>query len=519
MLLLTPVLILLGAAALISLLGLFRPRFTSHWLIAITSALAAWVVVWLLVLKLPLEFGLLEDISYRLALPALSFRGDEITWPLALAVSTVLLSVLFTDAARAVEASWLIWAGDLGFAAIGITAVLARNPATMMLAWLLVDLIEMSILLRQLEEERIRRRAVVFFATNLLGIVAVFGAMIAAGGAGVGLNLDQIPQQSVIYLILAVGLRMGVFPLQVAFLRDVHHQRSQGTLLRLIPPAVSLSLLAHSATTPLADGWRQMFIFFAVLAAVYGAIAWARAKNELRGRLFWIFGLAGMSFAAAVQGQQGAVLAWGLAILYPGSLLFLASVRTRGMLPLGILSLFALSAVPFSPTYAGLRLYYPFDMLLLLLPLAHVLLLGGYVRFMLRQTEPLSGVEPWVRVSYAIGLGILPVTFIASSFLGPKVPAAGPIPIWPLLLSFVGIATGVVGYWRRWKIPSKIFEYLDKVFSLRWMLTGLRWLDEFMGRFAALVTRLLEGDGGVLWTLVILVIFASLLGQLVSAGG
>jgi hypothetical protein len=388
----------------------------------------------------------------------------------------------------------------------------------MVLAWTIVDLIEVGILLRQLKEERMRRRAAVFFATNLLGTVAVFAAIIAAGGVGVGMTLDLIPQQAVVYVILAVGLRIGVFPLQVAFLRDVNHQRGQGTLLRLIPPAVSLSLLAHSATAPLSAGWRIAFLVFALLAAIYGAVAWIRSKDELRGRLFWIIGFAGLTFAAAAQGQQGAILAWGLAILYPGAFLFLSSVRTRGIILVGILSMITFSAIPFSPTYAGLRVFQPFHVLVALLPLANILLIGGYMRFLLRQTEPLTGVEPWVRITYVIGLVLLPAVFLASSFLAPKIAAEGVIPIWPLLINLGGIGIGVLGYRRKWKIPENIFENLDKVFSLRWTFTVVRWLDDQLGRFAALVTQMLEEDGGVLWTLLILVIMASVIGQFTTNG-
>jgi hypothetical protein len=259
-------------------------------------------------------------------------------------------------------------------------------------------------------------------------------------------------------------------------------------------------------------------LIFAVLAAVYGAIAWFQSEDELSGRLFWIVGLAGFTFAAAVQAQQGAVLAWGLAILYPGALLFLSSVRTKGMLPLGILSLLAISAVPFSPTYAGLRLYQPVHVLLFLLPLAHVLLLAGYLRFMLRQTEPLSGVEPWVRVSYLIGLGLLPLTYLASSYLSPRIEAQGQIPIWPLLVNLAGIILGVAAYWRKWEIPEVVFDRLDAVFSLRWVGDVFRWVDGLAGQLVALVTEVLEEDGGVLWTLLILVILASVLGQFATGG-
>ena len=328
------------------------------------------------------------------------------------------------------------------------------------------------------------------------------------------MNLDRIPSESVVFLILAVGLRMGVFPLQVAFLPDVHHQRGQGTLLRLIPPAVSLSLLAHISVVEVSSAWRFVLLFSAVLASLYGGIAWMRAENELRGRLFWIIGMAGFCFASAVQGQQGAVLAWSLALVYAGAVLFLASVRQKVMLPIAVLSLFALSSLPFSPTYAGLRMYQPIQILLFLFPLGHLLLISGNVRHMFRETEPLSGVEPWVRVIYITGLTILPVTHIVSVFIGPPVLAEGNIPIWPLL-AVLGLAViGVIAFWRKWQIPNSIFDRLDRVFSLRWLESVIVWISDAAGQVAQLVTGMLEGDGGVLWTLLFLVMLVSILSQL-----
>jgi hypothetical protein len=518
-LILAPFLVLISTAAFIAFLGVVRPRFVYHWVLAAIGSMAAWVLMWITAAQVPVVIGVLEGNFQGLALPTLAFRVDEITWPLGLAVVTLTLAVIFTDASRAAETSWLVWAGDLGLSAVGLAAVMAGNPSTMLLAWTIVDLIELGILLRQLDREEMRRRAFIFFAMNLLGTLVVFGAMIAAGSEGVRMNLDRIPAQSVVYLILAVGLRMGVFPLQVAFLRDVHHQRGQGTLLRLIPPVVSLSLLAHSSVVEVSAAWRLLLLFSAVLASAYGGIAWARSENELRGRLFWIIGVAGLCFASAVQGQQGAVLAWGLALLYPGAALFLSSVRRKLMLPIGILSLFTFSALPFSPTYAGLRMYQPLQPFLLLMPLAQLLLIGGYTRFMLKETEPLTGVEPWVRIIYLIGLAILPVTHIASVYIGPPIMAQGSIPIWPLLVVLGLAMIGVVAYWRKWHVPDNLFNRLDRFFSLRWIDNLIVWGSSLLEQTAQLITRTVEGEGGVLWTLLFLVMLVSILSQLGTGGG
>ena len=517
MLTLLPIFSLLTAAAVITLLGVLRPRFVYHWLIAVFGALVSWGSLWFLRFQLPGIFGAAETSYLGLPIHSIFFRIDDETWPLALAVATLGLAVLLTDVGRAAGTSWIIWAGDLGLTALGITATLAGNLATTLMAWTLVDIIELGILLRQVRKEDLRRRILGFFFTNLLGSMAVVAALIASGNTEPVISLDRIPPGVEIYLILAVGLRMGVFPLQVTFLRDQHHQRGQGTLLRLIPPAASLSLLVHVSASQVPANGRTILIAFAVFAAVYGSIAWARAENELRGRLFWIIAMAGITITAALQLQQGAVIAWSLALVYSGAVLFLASVRTKPMLPIGLFSVLALTSLPLTPTYAGMQMYNQPEFLLYLLPLVQLLLIVGFIRHMKQETEPLTGVEPWVKVVYFIGLGILPAAHFLTAFFTPQLSQADPTPLWPLLLMVGYGVIGAVAFWRGIRIPGVVFLQLDKVFSLRWIDRIIGWAGKVLEQLVAWITLLLEGDGGMLWALVFLVMLISVLGQ-VSGG-
>jgi heme/copper-type cytochrome/quinol oxidase subunit 4 len=275
----------------------------------------------------------------------------------------------------------------------------------------------------------------------------------------------------------------------------------------------------YASAAQTAAGWRDVLLFFAVLAALYGAIAWTRAQDELRGRLFWIISIAGMAFAAAVQSQQEAALAWGLALLYPGALLFLASIRTRSVLPVGVLSLLALTSLPFTPTFTGLWIFQHPHALIFLLPVTQVVLVAGYFRHMMRESEPLTGVEPWVKAVYIIGLGLLPVNHYLTSYFGPEIAAQGNPPIWPLAITAGAAAIGAALYWRRVRIPGIVFDQLDKVFSLRWISQVFGWMDRVVQQLARMITLLLEGEGGVLWALVFLVILVSVLSQITTGVG
>lgn len=519
MILLLPAFSLLIAVAVIGLLAILRPRFSYHWLLAVAGALVSWGSLWVIRFRMPLVFGALEGDYAGLALPALSLRADYDNWSIAMAISTLLLAVLFTDVVRSGQGSWNVWAGDLGLAALGITAVMASNLYTLVLAWTALDVIELGILLRRVREVRIRRQVIIFFTTNVLGTMLIFGAMIAANANGMRLSFFNIPPQAQLYLILAVGMRMGVYPLQAVFLRDPRSQRGEATLLRLVPAASGLSVLVHTAQIQSPVGLRGLLLAAAALAAVYGAVVWVRSRSELSGRVYWIISMGGLIFAATVQSQPAAVLAWGLAMVYGGALLFLASSHPRIYLPLGIAGVLSLTGLPLTPTFAGMELYRPFHFVLIFFPLAQALLLVGFVRHMMRQTEPVSGVERWVQVIYPVGLVLLPLTHLVSVYFNPQIAISGRIPFFPLGGILLVLAALGVMVWRGIIIPEDVFKGLDRVFSLRWIYGLIGWIGSGLSQLASLISVLLEGEGGVLWTLVFLLMLVSILAQVTGGVG
>jgi hypothetical protein len=515
MLVLLPAIFLLLSAALLAFLTWRRPNYAYYWMWAAGGSIFAWVMSWVLRFHLPSTIRLPLWRAEELLPSPPGLLADAVSWPFVLDLTTMCLVVIFTDVSRAREIGWMIWAGDLGITALGILAVLAGNPLTLVMAWTLIDFLEMVILLRQVDDQQTRRRVIAFFSTSMLGIMMVLWAMITAKNAGVVLTFANIPAEAVVFLILAVGLRMGVLPLQVVFLPDVYKQRGQGTLIRLIPPATSLVLLVRVAYTEVNVAWEWILLVFAALSAGYGAIAWARARDELQGRSFWVFGVAGLAFAAASRSRPEATLAWSIAMLYAGAVLFLASNREKRLLPIGVLSLYNLTSLPLSPTMPGAGLHSPFHPLSIFFVMAQVFLILGFFRHMRRETELLVGVERWVRVIYPLGLALLPVThFIAGNWLTPDLGVVRPSPIWPgLAVLVILIAVGAL-VWRGVQLPESGLGVVDAVFSLRWFYDLFSWVYNAVGQALASLTALLEGEGGVLWALLLVALLVSLVAQL-----
>jgi hypothetical protein len=515
MLVLLPAILLLLTAAVMAFYSRRRPNYAYHWLWAAGGSIFAWVATWILRLRLPTTFRLALWGAEELLPSPPSLIADAVSWPFALALATMCLAAIFTDVSRARETNWMVWAGDVGITALGILAVMAGSPLTLVMAWTLIDFLEMTILLRQVEDQQTRRRIIAFFSTSMLGIMMVLWAIIISRSAGTPLTFSKITPGATVFLIVAVGLRMGILPLQVVFLQDILPQRGQGMLVRLVPPATSLVLLVRAAYTDVPIGWEWALLVFAVLASVYGSVAWARAKDELQGRIFWVVGVSGLAFAAALRSRPEATLAWSMALLYPGAVIFLASIHERSLWPIGLLSLYSLTSLPLSPTLPGAGLHAPFHPLSVFWLMAQAFLIVGYIRHLRRETEPLVGVERWVRLIYPLGLALLPLThFISMDWLLPNLGVSNPSPIWPGLVILVILAAGGVLVWRGIQVSDHELRRTDQFFSLRWLYDLFSWAYNTVGQVLSFITSLLEGEGGVLWALLLVALLVSLIAQL-----
>ncbi len=411
MLLILPILILLFTSLLILVLRFVRPDFAYTWLIAAAGALLAWPITLLMRLRLPQETLLAnwQPESYFHASPGLLL--DQVSWPFVFALGTLVLAVILTDVARASEGNWSTWAGSLVIAALGLVAVMAENPLTLLLAWAAIDIFELLILMARIGQSATREQILIMFSARSAGIMMLLVAWIITESMNERLTFTSISPQVNVYLLLAAGLRLGLVPPFRPFQSELLLRRGPGTMLRLVPVSASLVLLTRTASAGVPSGIYPLLLAVAGLTALFAAASWAVAKDELEGRPYWILGGAAFAFAAAIRAQPAACLAWGIMTVLTGGLVFLFSARHRNLLPLQFLGLLGISALPFTQNWEGVRLYFPpFSPSLVLFLLAHALLMAGFFRHVMRPGEQLTGVERWVWLIYPWGLALIPLS-------------------------------------------------------------------------------------------------------------
>lgn len=514
---LLPPAILLIFASSILLLRVIKPNFRYFWMLAVGGSLLSWLSVVFLRFWLPTSLDVLFWKPAYLFPVSPALLVDRISWPYALALSTLALAATLSDISRSTETKRGNWVGSLAFTGLGILAAFSGNPLTLMLTWSALDLIELIIFMIRVKPDNLRQQVLITFSARVAGIFA----LIAATGFSRELpaTFAQIDPQSSIFLLLAAGLRLGVFPIHLPFLEQAPFERGLSTIFSLIPAGTSLMLLTRAATVITPDPVALVLLVLTGLALLFASGSWAVANNELTGQPYWILAFAALAIASALRGEELASLAFGITGLLSGGLLFLFSARQRNLSFIPIFGLIGASMLPLSPSWQAVRLYtLPISPILIFFIPAQALLLLGYIRHALRPSEPPNQAERWIWLFYPLGLLLLPITHILIAWFGnptSRLETEWPqlLDSWPSLMVLLFSGGLYLAYRRGLRIPPNVIHLFRRSLSLRWFYAFLWKVYDWLGKSLELVSRILEGEGGILWALLLLIVLLTLLVQ------
>lgn len=515
--LITFVLLFLSIAAVVSL-RMARPGVSYTWLAATAGALLAWASVLLWQFNLPQQFALGQWSPQTLFSASPQFSLNSYSWLFALSLSGLAAAVILTSPARSGESTMLSWLGTLAFTVLGLLAVLVDNPLSLVLAWMAIDLAEFGIAMRSQASPVASETAVVAFSIRMTAIGLAIWAGVVAVSNGQSFLLETAPPAAGIYLLLAAVLRLGVLPLYMVSQGEQSLGRGFGTVLRMSATVASLVVLARLPSSAVDPRWMLLLLIISALAALYGGGKWLFAPDELSGRPFWLMGMGGLALAATVAGNARGVTAWGVALILFGGLAFLYSARqiwfTRVFAALGLLML----ALPFTLTASVWQADLPMPFLFWPVFLcAHAMLAAGYIRHMLRPSDTqLGGLPSWAQAAYPVGMAVLAAGMVLGGLWGW--PGALNLGIWAAGLVVLLLVTAIVfGFSRLPQFalggkqagsPTRPWRF---VIFLNIFPRLMGWFIRLTGQFVMYISALLEGDGGLLWTLLLLVLLASFL--------
>jgi hypothetical protein len=564
MLILLTIFLFIFIPILMLIFHLVRPRFSIQGFLAVLAGLAGWIMVFIGRGNNPQIITLLRWQPDNLFPVSPTMYIDDISWYFSLALASLSITVLLTsitqlggsnnsEEAQAkdphlvdknripaaqddspsmlitssygdVNPNWQVWASMLILTSMGLVAVTAGNLLCLLLAWAALDLLELIILLLQVTQSSLRERIILAFSAKLSGIGILLIAVLISWSQNASLNYDSLPITISPLLVLAAGFRLGVLPLHIPLVHRLPINRHLGTLIRLVPAAASYILLVRVANIGIAGKITPYLLAFTVVAGVYGGVKWLISHNELEGRPFWLLGTASLSIASAVLNQPISCLAWALASLLCGGFIFSIPFRHQKLVPLFALGLFNFSALPFSPTWQGVTLFkyasnhsmdpFLFYFFAFFLIISQSFLLAGLIQHTLSgfypdQNQKNPRVERWVWFLYPIGLLF---TLASHMLLGVSIyPNLVQVPLFDWVTGpLVVIITGFIYYfsWHNRRsfestTNSGMINLWNDLISLEWLYRYLWKIFRSIARLFTLISRVLEGEGGIIWALVL----------------
>ena len=513
-----PIFTLLLTVLVMLVIRLLRANFAFYWLIATVGAFIAWPILLFVGTQFPQTDSLIAWKPEALFPSSLVLTSDRISWPYAVALITLVLAMMLTEVARATESMWSSWAAGLLLGGLGIFAVFAGNPLTLLMAWTAIDLVELLILLRQNIPKNMRERVVVAFSVRILGSGLLMAAVVLTSSAGLEWTFANIPSQAAVLLLLAVGLRLGVLSAHMPILRESTSRRSLGSMLYLVPAAASLVVLNRTAFVVEPSTIVTVLLLIVGLTAIYAGASWIIATDEMEGAPSWILGMASLSAAAAMLAQPIASQAWGIGVLLSGGLIFYTSALERRMSWLMLLGFLGITALPFTPAWNGALMYTPpFKFLMVIFVIAQVLFMVGYIRHTLRTREGFTSVERWVWLIYPLGLALLPLTHFLYglwAYVGFENLMLSSWLLGIITLLLTALIVGVTSFGP--KISFGRVAAFESFFSLQWFYSLIWIFFRVVESVIQFLTTVLEGEGGLLWAFLMLVMlflaFAAMFG-------
>jgi hypothetical protein len=508
LILITCLLLFVSALALV-ILRAARPNARYGWLVAAGGAALAFISVFAWRALMPFEWTLPAWQPIGIFPTPLSFRADGAAWALVTSILALILSILLTAATRHVFGNSLSWAGTLTLGGIGALAVAANNPLTLLLMWALIDLAELISQLSSVNGARNNERAVISFSMRISGNALLLWSYMAGFSSGSAFTFQSISPGAGVYLVIAAGLRLGVFPLHLPYDSGSSLRRGFGTALRLVGAASTLGALGHVQIPP--SGATPILMVLASAAALYGGWMWLRSPDELIGRPYWMIGIAALSALSALNGSPTGAAAWACALILAGGALFLSSVQDARLNRALLVGSWSLSSLPFSLTASawmgGLSFIFPFALA------SQALLTAGFIRHAMRISgnDSLADQPAWARGVYPAGIILLLSVQFLLGFLGWDGAAQTGNLILALPASF--LALGLVWGTRRFRILNPVRAHWVSAADsgVNGLYQGLWSLYHGLARMGLAVTDALEGEGGIMWTLLFLALFISII--------
>ena len=522
MIVLLPSIILLIAMLVVLILGRTRSRLGTAWIISAALVYFTWVGVILLHLRFPDALIMSHWLPGMISSDVLSFELNASSWMIAVPWLALAVSVLFASSGLLEDpAAVRILAGSLGLAAVTLLSITSSSLLSFLITWTLIDLIDFILLIGTVPDRDMMKMEVTSLTFQVAGTFLVLAATAITGSAAI--DQSTIASNSTVMglLLLGAGLRMGALPLHISFTPEETVRRTLGSLLRLASPISAFALLLR-LPAPIEPGSFSTLAALAGIAAIFGALMWATALNEMNGRQYWVLSLGGIGLLSVLSGETEMTAAAAGILVTVGGFLFLFPLKERRLESVFIFLLITMTALPLTPYSGAWKGGWSSYRWIEILSLG--LLVLGALRHERRKEITEADQQNWIMFFNRAGLIVLALTpWISLIWKESLLQLAEG---WWNALILIGIIIAGILFYRfvrtRLDRSDRVTQFsrdlavtgirgLRTVFRFEWLLNLSSWLYRQLQRVVWFLEGILEGEGGFLWSLVFLALLISVL--------
>jgi hypothetical protein len=492
-------------------------RLAYLWLLLMVSAFLIWLI---LMITQPSKISPLVIENWVMIGDSpvnLIFQMNTSNWPISITLFSFLIAFLLTSITRVkgnhslfewVEISILIVSGWI--------VLMAGDYWSILIGWTLIDFVELIIHFHHkgLNPEKFYSHFLIKFLGSL---ILIFGI-----SRSFQINPFELFEKKVewigILIPIAAFLHSGLFSNYSEKSNPEINLNSMVVFLRIITFITSFFLLIYVPAPNLKFPLNIVIKIVLFTVAVFQMYGWASEKNIfIQGRKFLLaFGtvLCLMFFS----GSGKFIEIWLILSIVPFGWLYLFTDRESKLQIFVFILGLLLSGLLYSLTFNGLfqlsQQRQWMDLLFIQIPMT--LALSGFINHALKKKGDFYSIEPWYQLFYLIGL-LFPLLSTIAIIIRISNPYVDFIRSWWIGFVMILLAFFIYYFHLRNNISKNKLRFLQTrnkkwkttlIVSLKFIVNKIYFMMENALQF---FSSLFENNGGILWSIVFLVLFVTIL--------
>ena len=514
---LTALFLVVGIAYILKARGVRLPYV---WLLIAGVVFA----IWILLLFIPVENTrpIAIDPWFRISdkSVSLSYSINPDNWELIFLLIGMLLAYLMTSIVRLKSSdNYQLWALVVVLFSAGILSISADTLWSLVIGWTLLDfLIIGSQILTGGSSEKIP--AIYKKSTfKLTGSLILIGTVAFFSGEDLDLKIINIPGNAQPIVYIASLLHAGIFPF-------THNKNKENPLLDLLDAVsflisflASFSLFIRTSASQIEFSLRLFTMFISAAIALLFSNSWAREKN--RKLSFTNLLAAGSLIIFLLLLRQDMIFIKFWLIYFSGLIWFLICYKISNRLldVFPTLLIVLTSILPFALLSLGARniSLQGFDFIFIVIFFNQIVMHAGLIRKVYEESGNFFELDPWFQTIYSMGLFLF-IFSIAAVVYRNLGSFAEEISHWAfgfaafissIIISIVLNRLKDVKNLSHGNAQSR--KLLYKIFSFEWFTKVVSFIQTRFSNFFIGLSGLLEGEGGIFWSLVLIILLISVL--------